>query len=391
MKKINLLLLLFIFFSSPQILKATINVESTFSTNEPAFRRLAVVDVSLQADGKILLIGIFVTTKNETFYCIRLDQDGSFDKTFNPCRSRIARHIISQNDGKILISTKDESSDEDDEGFISNLVRLNSDGSLDKSFNFIKYRGQIFTITIQKDGKLLVGGSFSLYTIPNKKDFIRLNQDGSLDRTFRSGEIDGSISNILLQNDGKIIIIGDFKSYDGKAANQIARLSSDGKLDKSFSLPPNLSTARIHAAILQPDGSFIIGARNAHPSKNYIVLLKPDGSFWFEYLHYPNGQVGAFAFDAKGRLMIGGSFDKFGAFKTNEVARILSDGSIDSSFRFGTLENNGSTYVQTVLPLLNNQYLIFGNFNKYNGIGVSRLIRVNSDGSLDRSFTFGVK
>jgi hypothetical protein len=83
--------------------------------------------------------------------------------------------------------------------------------------------GEVHAITLQLDGKLLVGGDFAGTIWLWLNYLTRLNNDGSRDATFNSGA-NGSVLAIALQPDGKALIGGDFTSYYGTPRNGIARL-----------------------------------------------------------------------------------------------------------------------------------------------------------------------
>src|SRR5204863_3753591 len=84
-------------------------------------------------------------------------------------------------------------------------------------------------ISIQSDGKVIIGGVFTTYNGVAKNHIARLNTDGSLDASFNSGTgPNNSVYSTALQSDGKIIVGGTFMSYNGTAINKIARLNTDG-------------------------------------------------------------------------------------------------------------------------------------------------------------------
>ena len=63
------------------------------------------------------------------------------------------------------------------------LVRLNSNGSIDTSFNIgTGFDNTVWTIDIQPDGKILVGGDFSTYNGTSRNRIVRLNSNGSIDK-----------------------------------------------------------------------------------------------------------------------------------------------------------------------------------------------------------------
>src|SRR2546423_15596017 len=71
----------------------------------------------------------------------------------------------------------------------------------------------VHTVAVQCDGKLLIGGEFTKFGINypvSGSHIARLNVDGSIDYSFNSGNVDATVTSILPQNDGKILVGGSF-------------------------------------------------------------------------------------------------------------------------------------------------------------------------------------
>ena len=75
---------------------------------------------------------------------------------------------------------------------------MNIDGTIDNSFSIgTGFQGNdissatspVNRILIQKDGKILIGGAFSIYNGTIVNGFIRLNSDGTIDNTFYAGAV----------------------------------------------------------------------------------------------------------------------------------------------------------------------------------------------------------
>src|SRR6185295_14257980 len=109
---------------------------------------------------------------------------------------------------------------------LSRIGRLNSDGSVDPTFN-PGANNTISTLALQPDGKIIVGGDFTSIggggtgsTARNR--IARLNPDGSLDPAFDPGA-NGHISSIALQTDGRILIGGTFTTLGGGGSGMTFR------------------------------------------------------------------------------------------------------------------------------------------------------------------------
>ena len=141
-----------------------------------------------------------------------------------------------QNDGKIIFGG----------GFtnikgvsVNNIVRIQVNGSIDESFNIGSgFNDVVQKIQLQSDGKILVAGQFTKYNNSNQNHLVRLNTDGSIDNTFNSGlgftNLQntglGDVSNFNFRSDGKIFITGGFSYYNGTKQHFVVRINPDGSL-----------------------------------------------------------------------------------------------------------------------------------------------------------------
>ncbi len=93
-----------------------------------------------------------------------------------------------------------------------------------------------------QDGKILLGGAFTIYNERTCGRIALLNPDASANNSFNT-EI-GANNNLLdfdVQGDGKVLIAGSFTTYNSTARNRIARLNADGSLDTTFNDNAGLS------------------------------------------------------------------------------------------------------------------------------------------------------
>ena len=112
------------------------------------------------------------------------------------------------------------------------LIRLNSDGSKDTTFNIgAGFNASVYTTLVQSDGKILAAGLFTTFTGSSQNYLIRLNSDGSKDTTFNIGTgFNNSIRTISLKGD-KYLIGGNFTSYKNNPTLYSLLLNNDATLN----------------------------------------------------------------------------------------------------------------------------------------------------------------
>lgn len=223
---------------------ARVNADGSIDTSFPVVETNNVIlAMALQADGKILIGGVFTTVKGQSSpYIARINSDGTLDASFTNAHTittidpyeTFVNSIAVQADGRILAGG-------------SFLARFNTDGSLDGGFdppqelftNIQVYdaldQDYVTVMITQSDGKIMIAGrglsvnvtpyNKGLVTYSRVQNIIRLNADGTVDETFKHTINFGStrttslehpmISSIVQLSDGSFIVGGRFNSING--------------------------------------------------------------------------------------------------------------------------------------------------------------------------------
>lgn len=335
---------------------------------------------------------LILAIASNLFFTPAFSQAGSNDDTFNPgtgANNQIGITTI-QPDGKIMIGGAFTDFNGTPRKYIA---RLNSNGSLDETFNpGIGPNSAISTIAIQSDGKIIIGGEFTNYDGTAINCIARLNSDGTLDASFNSGlETGGRVFAVAIQSDGKIIIGGVFTSYNGTVIKYIARLNTDGSLDNTFTSPGTGTTGNIRNIVIQSDGKILINGwfTTGNPQLN-IARLNSDGSIDPSFNSGTgsanNGGALSLTLQGDGKIIIGGFFLSYNGTPRKSIARLNTDGTLDGTFNPGTGPNS-NLYIT---PVQSDGKIIIGCcFANYNGIAINSLARLNTDGTLDGTFNPG--
>jgi len=281
----------------------------------------------------------------------------------------------------------------------NNLARIGFDGAVDPFFNTggtVGTNGLIWAMQVQSDGKILIGGGFTEARGVTVNRIARLNADGSLDTGFNTGGtvgVDGDVRAINVQSDGKIIVAGAFTNARGTLVNRIARLNTDGTLDATFNTGGTVGVSDIvSTSLLQSDGKVVIGgvflsARGT--TVNRLARLNTDGSLDTGF--NTGGTVGVndvifgSALQSDGKILLGGNFTTARGTTVNSVTRLNTDGTVDTGFNTGgTVGANGTVIAFHIQS--DGKIILGGTFSQVRGTAMARLARLNTDGTLDTAF-----
>ncbi len=352
-----------------------------------------VTSLLVQSDGKIIVGGELITYNGEECVGItRINPDGTQDTSFNPGAGTegplgggMTKCLALQQDGKILIGGQFFKYDNISTG---GVARLNSDGSLDTTFNLENGGawGFVYAIAIQPDGKILIGGNFSHYNGVIRNRIARLNTDGSLDTTFDPGSGAGEpehlgrvVHSIALQSDGSMFIAGDFPVYNGVSSSNIAKLNSDGSLNTAFNVGTG-TNSMIASCSLQSDGKLLIGGEFGQyngTDTSRLIRLNQDGSLDTSFNREAYKVTSVYALH-DGKILAGGAFILNDIY-TRTLIRLNSDGSTDPTFNTGSgAEGTDNPLVKT-FAMHDNYIYTGGRFTSYNDTEITSLIKLNRE------------
>lgn len=410
-----------------------------------------------QADGKYVVSGNFIRANGTASpRLLRLNADGSLDQAFTTLANAQTAPVGLRQlpSGRLLLLGS---------GTLSvggqsyrNLVQLNADGSVGPSLlTGTGSSGLAKVVRVQPDGKILLGGTFTAFNGVASANFVRLNADGSVDTQFAANMgtgFTGEVTTMLVQPDGKIVVGGRFTNFNGTGLRMLARLNADGTVDGSFAPVVNgPSYAYVAHLGLDPRTNNLIieGSGLQTPGGNFQFIQRLTTTGAYDPQFSPaSGQTSCFAtdfsgndqllVDDQGRVLLGGCFESYygaPAPVNSSLVRLLPNGTLDPAFAPGpnllgtinglVLQPDGSVvaagnlktafatngasivrlsgtaqpdasfqadllaagYVNTLLSQPDGKVLVAGRFTNVSGQPASNLLRLNPDGSRDASFT----
>ena len=400
-------------------LNANGTLDLTFNPNISGGTLPQVNALALQPNGKLVVGGRFTTVQPGTTaaarnHVARFNADGSLDTAYNPNPNSIVLALVSQleasnftgtprtavGDGKIVIAGGFTSLQPSGTGVVTTrnrIARLNANGTVDSEFD-PNANNAVAALAVQRDGKIILGGSFSTLQPPGNENsatrnrLARLNANGTLDSEFYPN-FGGNVVAIALAPDGDVMVGGQFTSVWGRGTittqrPYVARLNPDGSLDTGFTASANSTVA---AFAFQPDGKVILGGYfTAIQSRglatgalrNRLARVGADGTLDTTFQVDAEGRPLVSLVQPDGKVIIGGSFTTVGGLTRSYLARLNPDGSVDASY--APAAPNGR--VLSIARQADGKLIIAGTFTLIGTTARSYLARLNTDGSLDTTY-----
>ncbi len=266
----------------------------------------------------------------------RLNDDGSLDAAFTTALGTAADGGVDalalQADGKILLGGRFQNFNGT---AINRIARLNADGSRDTAFNTgIGPDQPVVSIQLQADGKSIVTGTFSTFNGVARSGIVRLNTDGSVDTTFNPGTgASGLVNGAIIQADGTIIVYGGFNFFNAQARAKIIRLNADGSIDTAYAATTAINSDIRDAELLPTGKLLIVGVffEINGVSRRSVAQLDVNGAHDTTFnpgtgagrLDSPsNAAVNASALDTNSLLVVVGEFRQFNNIPFGFITRV---------------------------------------------------------------------
>jgi uncharacterized delta-60 repeat protein len=330
------------------------------------------------------------------------------------------------------------------------ICLIQANGLLDQSFNpgsgvNVRDGYAIDCVAPAANSQFIIGGSFTSYNGQPAGGVARVNLDGSIDTSFQAtvnqGSAPGTVYSVAVQPNGQVLIGGNFNEVDGQPCDYVARLNANGSLDTAFNPGATLSgpvfalatpqTAVITTNVVSTTGqqvendatininsndvgtvtvNFIFPTTNEMyvvygnnvifdtgltatgpttparfsvpygPGNAPIILVVNPGGGIPTGTNYSYSAV-VTANPAMPEVLVGGNFGVQGQNYT-DIALFNTNGGLDTATFSGmTLGADQPIYAMDWQP--DGKILIGGNFQNFNATPISRFARLNADGSLD--------
>jgi uncharacterized delta-60 repeat protein len=347
--------------------------------------------IVIQPDGKVLIGGGYVlfdgVVRNGL---MRLNPDGTVDRTFALTRETTVSALALQDDGRIIVGAADMGG--------TNLFRVTATGAVDATFNpGTGPNAPVYSVSVDELGRAIVGGLFTTFNGTSRGRIVRLTASGALDATFVATGIDLPVMVAVPLPDSSVLIGGSFRAVGGIPQSAVGRLSATGARDAAFA-PEFRSGGTVTSIAQQADGKWVVGGRFSHVNNvphGRIARITASGALdasfnasvtWAASSPGAVSEVTGVAVQPDGKILLAGYFDHVNGTTRNRVARLTANGSLDVTFDPGAGTDTG---INALAVDANGKILIGGSFSSYGNAPQSHFARLNGDGSLDATFDIG--
>ncbi|SEW52981.1 DUF5008 domain-containing protein [Chitinophaga arvensicola] len=326
----------------------------------------------------------------------------------------------------------------DDKIVFGPVFRVNGKLTQDNTFKaLVGSNGNISQVMPLPDGRMILIGGFNNYenkgSVKPLNRIVLVSKDGELDRSLQVGDAlpTGYLNNISTLPNGKMVISGSFSTYDihrGEVSN-ITVLNSNGTIDsmvvRTFldqdtvpafngGVDGSIQRAFVHGSTITAAGNFNFYLQRVYGKSDYrrkrdslvtdsvriksVVRFFADGSldssFNYNFLLHrsndgPNGPVNDAFMQEDGKLILVGRFTRYNNESVNYIVRLNTDGSIDRTFKVGIGADN---YISSLTyNEAKRKFTLSGGFTSFDGKVQNGLAILNEDGSLDPVFKGATK
>lgn len=269
------------------------------------------------------------------------------------------------------------------------LVKLDyATGTVVPTFNpNVKTLGYISASTKQADGRVVLGGAFTEANGVALNNLLRLNTDGTLDSTFTNGP--NSPVNAVKDIGGSLYVSGLFEFVGNTPRQYLAKFSgTTGAFDPGW--VPRVD-GLVRGFTGDASGIYTIGGTytvNGSPGRCVAKLSPTDGSLdaaWSPPVtNVVFGSVcnrGIEKIGSQIYIGLGGASRITVNGQPRSVARVdASTGAVDTSFDSAT--NSGIT----VMHYDGSDLWVGGTFLSFGGVTTARLAKINASGRVDPNF-----
>jgi hypothetical protein len=252
-----------------------------------------------------------------------------------------------------------------------------------------KTNGAVYCTTVDPTtGKIYIGGNFTTWDGVAINRIARLNTDGTLDTSFNPGSgFNDVVRVITLDSSGKLYVGGQFTTYNGVANNRIIKLDGNGTKDATFVNTTGFNAVSVYVITLDSSGNLYVGGqfttwKGVASSAPYIIKLTPTGDKDATFVNTTGFDTGVYVItlDSSGNLYVGGHFTTWKGVASSApyIIKLTPTGDKDATF-VNTVGPNAQVY-SIHHKTSTNTIIVGGSFTQWKGVNNFYLTELSSTG-----------
>lgn len=361
-----------------------------------------VMQAVVQPDGRVLVLGLYLSGNSNEFDVFRVLSNGSRDPSFAVAPTTFSQDLLMalQTDGKIVLGGSLTAVNGIRYPF---FARLNTDGSTDTSYQPAAYtnaRLYINSIALDANNALLVGGPGINVINGQAAPLFRMLSTGAFDPTFAcpASLLGRDCSQVSVHTNGRIsVLLSTYSSVTNLAYSfdkQLLQLQASGAVDASFQQGTGPDNVLIGVRSVANGTVLTWGYLNNYAGqRRTVAMLQPTGSLdaGFAPLLQNVGSIQKIVRQADGKLVVTGRFNSIDGHMTDRVARLLANGQPEASFAWR--QPSSASWETTALAVqADGRVLLAGNSYSSNSFTatstpiVPLFTRLTTTGQPDASF-----
>lgn len=347
-------------------------------------------------DDVVYIGGYFENKKtNVVSFLKKVDLRGQEITSFNPKVAIYGRSIPPKvktitvdSEGNIYIAINFDWSDG---SVYAHVLKYDPNGVRDVSFGEERpkeFNGTIWSLLVQENGKVVVGGDFNKFDLYYAPGLGRLTKEGKWDFQFGPGPGLGfktlignySVRALHTYKDHRFLVGGHFTGYGGDAlGGGITRLFQDGTRDPSFWTGSKGNCAEVNDFEISPaQVIYLVGSSQDCAMAKLSINGVIDSEFVVPESPPFDAELKSISIDSENNLHIAGD---------NGMAILTSSGDQKKN-ALPLLKTGFDGPIQSMLRLPNGKYLVAGDFQSFGGTPIDiPIVCVKSNGSINDEFS----
>jgi hypothetical protein len=368
-----------------------------------------VLTIKKTSDNNILFGGSVTNINGTNGNLFKCDSGFTLNVGFTPPilsgGNMTVKSIVESSSGKIYIGGSFDKINGTPVGF--GLARLNSNGTLDSSFNVGSgfsgdgYTAEVEVIVEDSSGDLYVGGNFNFYSGQSYNKLIKLNSSGNIVTSFnigngiRTGTSSSStvfVNDLALSSDGlRLYVGGEFTTYSSSTvnANRLVRiLTTGGTIDNTFNMTTGVNNDVETLLLDSSENLYVAGQFTSvlGTAQNRIARITSGGTIDATFVvgtGFPSA-VFRLRFNNSGKILVCSDATSYNGSTYQRLILLNTDGSIDTTLNTATGFNND---LFDCVQLSNGDIVAGGLYTQYKGVTRPQILRINNTGTYQASVT----